>query len=157
MPAIPLWPRDSRVALRLPENDSRWGVGLNVKHLAVSRSGQRALPGMPSAFPLWGRCGAWPSKEGRGRRMALRGLGIHHLWRLPVVQKETQHPASPGIVLRRPRREGVFHPSGVVALSGVRVGLFRSSPGSLGFGQSHTWWLPFTRSLSRSIPSPPRR
>ena len=69
-------------------------------------------------------------KEGRGRRMALRGLGIRQGWRLPV-DKETQHPASPVVVVRRPRREGVFHPSGVVALSGVRaLGVRPKAPGS---------------------------
>ena len=35
------------------------------------------------------------------------------------------------VVLRRPRREGVFHPSGVVALSGVRaLGVRPKAPGS---------------------------
>ncbi len=62
--------------------------------------------------------------------MALRGLGIRQGWRLPV-DKETQHPASPVVVVRRPRREGVFHPSGVVALSGVRaLGVRPKAPGS---------------------------
>ncbi len=36
--------------------------------------------------------------EGWGRRMALRGLGICFFRQLPVVRRETQHPASPHIV-----------------------------------------------------------